>query len=829
MNDLTAPQAFHALRELLATPGADSTWTCKAAPALDRLRVALVDPQSSDRDLVVLLRQALSFERWRRGKGTSPTVTLGGHQWASVSNDAFSRSGLDVRGGAARVVHLQPWRPEWLTVTPTQGVEDRASGEEVCRKFDNSNSEPDPYLSLLGLNSYRTKFQKNAIRSALLTPPGATLVVRLATGEGKSTIPQALAVAGFDARGAKGAVVVIEPTVTLTADQELAAAARGFIPPTAYRSEDHVSRATILAKLQTGEQQLLFCSPESACQSLRWPLLQAAAAGHISALIIDEAHLVDAWGTGFRTEFQLLSSLRRELIAASPKGREPRTILMSATLTESAVDTLRGLFTGPGSFEVFTALRIRPEPDYWVADVCSEDRRGHRIDEALDHVPRPAILYVSKVSDAIDWRARLQARGFRRVRSIHGKTSNTERDAVIRDWRDGRVDVVVATSAFGMGIDYAHVRSVIHACVPESIDRFYQEVGRGGRDGRACLSIVVPAYSDIGVAESISDVTVISTGRGRQRWQGMFSQKQPVVGTTRYRVPLAAPPGNDESDLDMVGERSMDWNARTLMLMQRARLIQLHGMQAHEADSGPWQEVELLEPGHLREADWFEKVEPLRASIRQSASRNLALMSRYLEKIDCPTRLLMDLYGGDTGRQCATCFLCRKDVSCQSSPTPVTANIPWRGVPPTVPLIDLFDSSGRILVLYQRDKQGNARWLRRLGGILEFCLGAGVRNLSVIHHGEATQSITSLLKGPWFIHVTTRLQPGALPPGPEIVLSLCVPQLSAANLDVRQTGSERIFLLPEETEAPGRPGTRLGDCFAGRTLHFDELFGALSR
>lgn len=828
MTDLTNAQAFHALGELLAGTSKEAIWTCKAAPALDRLRNALGDQHASDQDLIVLLRQALAFESYQRRHGPSPTLTLGGQRWKNISSGAFARAGLDVRGGAARIVHLRAWRPDWLPVGTTHSVDERAAGEAVCRSFDRHGSEADPYLSFLGLDSYRTRAQKNAVRSALLTPSGATLVVRLATGEGKSTIPQAIAAAGFGGRTTKGTVVVIEPTITLTADQELTAAQRGFKPPTAYRSDDDVSRAAILANLRKGEQSLMFCSPEAACQSLRSPLLQAAAAGQISALVIDEAHLVDAWGTGFRTEFQLLCSLRRELIAASPRGREPRTVLMSATLTENAVSTLRDLFAGPGPFQVFTALKLRPEPDYWVAETCPKDARADRIDEILDHVPRPAILYVSKVDDAIAWQARLLERGFRRLKAVHGKTPSAERDEVIRDWREGRLDVVVATSAFGMGIDYAHVRSVIHACVPESIDRFYQEVGRGGRDGRACLSIVAPAYGDVEVAERISDVTVIGITRGRQRWAAMFDQKQSVPGTTRYRVPLATPPGTDESDLDMVGERSMDWNARTLTLMQRARLIQLHGMQAHQAASDHWQEVELLESGHLRESEWALKVQPLRASIHQAARSNLALMHRYLRNNECPTRLLLELYGTDTGSQCASCSLCRQDVSCRTTPTAVAASVPWGGSSPGAPLSDLIDSSGRILVLYRREHQ-SARWHRRLGSILERCHEAGVRNLTVIHQGESAEPVISLLKGPWFTHTTTRLQVGVLPPGPELVVSLSAPRLTALNLEARRNGSERIFLLPEETESPGRPGTRLGDCFAGRVLSFDEFFGALSR
>ena len=116
--------------------------------------------------------------------------------------------------------------------------------------------------------------------------------------------------------------------------------------------------------------------------------------------------------------------------------------------------------------------------------------------EALRHVPRPAVLYVTKVNDAEEWHRRLLDTGFVRVRMLHGKTGREQRERIVDEWRNGEVDIVVGTSAFGLGIDYPHARSVLHACVPETLDRFYQEVGRGGRDGRASLSLIASTPRD---------------------------------------------------------------------------------------------------------------------------------------------------------------------------------------------------------------------------------------------------------------------------------------------------------------------------------------------
>ena len=161
-----------------------------------------------------------------------------------------------------------------------------------------------------------------------------------------------------------------------------------------------------------------------------------------------------------------------------------RTLLLSATLTDASLETLRALFGIEGDFESIAAVQLRPEPDYWIAPVPAEQARIDHIIEALHHAPRPAVLYVTEVSEANAWYSRLINAGFRRVRKVHGKTRRVEREEIVGQWRDGSLDIVVGTSAFGLGIDYPHARSVIHACVPETLDRFYQEVGRGGRDGK---------------------------------------------------------------------------------------------------------------------------------------------------------------------------------------------------------------------------------------------------------------------------------------------------------------------------------------------------------
>jgi hypothetical protein len=171
----------------------------------------------------------------------------------------------------------------------------------------------------------------------------------------------------------------------------------------------------------------------------------------------------------------------------------------------------------------------------------------------------------------------------------------------MRAWQADEIDLVVATSAFGLGVDKADVRAVIHACLPEHVDRYYQEVGRGGRDGRACVSLLLPAPDDFETARRLNRKTLISTeedneNKGFERWKAMYARRE-ELGDGRDRVPLTAVPeygfGQFENNAANVA-----WNLRTLALLARAGVIELDaqpppGREAFMDDSGAIDEERL--------------------------------------------------------------------------------------------------------------------------------------------------------------------------------------------------------------------------------------------
>ncbi len=143
-----------------------------------------------------------------------------------------------------------------------------------------------------------------------------------------------------------------------------------------------------------------------------------------------------------------------------------------------------------------SAVHLRPEPQYWFYKAASRQDKQGRILEALRHAPRPFILYVTQRNETTDWKLILVQAGLRRIATFHGNTPDNRRREIIADWVANRLDGVIATSAFGVGLDKSDVRTVIHATIPETLDRYYQEVGRGGRDGKHSASLLVFDHSD---------------------------------------------------------------------------------------------------------------------------------------------------------------------------------------------------------------------------------------------------------------------------------------------------------------------------------------------
>ena len=343
----------------------------------------------------------------------------------------------------------------------------------------------------------------------------------------------------------------------------------------------------MISRIRQGGQRVVFTSPEALFGTLGDVLADAAAAGRVGQFVVDEAHMVATWGTDFRPDFQALGGFRRRLRdAAATAGHQFRTVLMSATITTADIETLTDLFADGGPLVVAGAPSLRPEIAYLTAEAADTEERLERVCEAALHLPRPIFVYASTREGVRELVDAFGARGFQRVVSVTGRSTDEQRRGAVAALRGDHVggrptaDLAVGTSAFGLGIDVPEVRAVVHACLPETLDRYYQEVGRSARDGLAALALLLWTDRRSARRPSLSEKRVIGV-RSRAS-DGRLCSAPPNRTRAQTWVPLRAL----RIGLDDDSDENEKWNSRTLASMVRAGFVRLAGTRRDEA-AGP--------------------------------------------------------------------------------------------------------------------------------------------------------------------------------------------------------------------------------------------------
>ncbi|OBH94162.1 RecQ family ATP-dependent DNA helicase [Mycobacterium scrofulaceum] len=330
-----------------------------------------------------------------------------------------------------------------------------------------------------------TDDQRVAMRAVL---HGRDVLAVLPTGSGKSAIYQVPSLL------TDGATLVVSPLIALQEDQIAALEASGAGTAVAINS---ALRAAQLRRawdsVGRGDADFVFISPEQLAND---EVVDRLSAVRVSMIVVDEAHCVSAWGHDFRPDYRRLADVFRRLGESIPIVA--LTATASVVVRRDIVDRLglRDPAVVVGSFD-------RPNLRLVVERHLDADEKRSAVLEAIPGLPTPGLLYVATRKEAESYAEALRTKGIAAA-IYHAGMKAAERDAVHAGFRDDQYEVVVATSAFGMGIDKPNVRFVVHASVPDSLDSYYQQIGRSGRDGGGALAMLFYRAEDLGLARFFS-------------------------------------------------------------------------------------------------------------------------------------------------------------------------------------------------------------------------------------------------------------------------------------------------------------------------------------
>ncbi|MFA0848653.1 RecQ family ATP-dependent DNA helicase [Curtobacterium sp. WHRI 8282] len=451
---------------------------------------------------------------------------------------------------------------------------------------------------------------------------GRDALAVMPTGSGKSAIYQ---VAGL---GLDGLVVVVSPLVALQEDQVVGLEHHSDAPRAVALNATKKARdvADAWDAVAAGEVGYVFLAPE---QLVKDDVLERLRDAGVALVAVDEAHCISSWGHDFRPDYLALGEVAERL------GRPPVLALTatgSAPVRDDIVERLgmRDPFVLASGFD-------RPGIRLEVVRHAEDAEKRQAVVDQVAELDGPTVVYVATRAATTEYADALAARG-RRAQPYHAGMRVAEREAVHTGFLDGDVDVVVATSAFGMGIDKPDVRYVVHADVPESIDAYYQEIGRAGRDAEPAGATLHYRAEDFGLR------TFFASGSPRPASVRAVFDAVPATGS-----------------------------------IARSALVEAAGLSARTAGRAL---NALLDAGALRDdvdgvsrvpdgpqdADRAARATADRAAERERVEESrIAMMRQLAETTGCRRQFLLGYFGDELPEPCGNCDTCSSGTAREAS------------------------------------------------------------------------------------------------------------------------------------------------------------------